>query len=300
MDKISKLSALIFVVGLTASFNANAWFFFFIPGSATRAIGDAITGAKGDICVKDSYKVGDVITSAATGNTAKILSLSGTSSICQNAATPIRADVEFTYTFSSKAGIELSEDYEPQPIKDLERFNGRLLTAKSKSTSGKEIIIFSNIKKPNLDIEQMANNMERSQIALLKDGLAKGAEKIKIHGMNAVRFEVVGTKKGVFGRDATFLITLIDGGNEILVFNQYSYTSNYPESKAEFIAITESIKGLEGEVPSLIGNTSVQTAPGSGQGNSIDKLETLNGLLKKGLITKQDYELKKSQILQSM
>ena len=142
--------------------------------------------------------------------------------------------------------------------------------------------------------------MERSQIALLKDGVAKGAEKIKIHGMDALRFEVVGTKKGVFGREATFLITLIDGGNEILVFNQYAYTSNFLESKTEFIAITESIKGLEGESSSLIGKSSVQTVPGSGQGNSIDKLETLNGLLKKGLITKQDYELKKSQILQSM
>jgi hypothetical protein len=52
MNIVRKLSLLIFIAGLTVSFNANAWFFFFIPGSATRAIGDAITGAKGIFALK--------------------------------------------------------------------------------------------------------------------------------------------------------------------------------------------------------------------------------------------------------
>lgn len=149
---MKKLSALLLVIGLGLSFNANAWFFFFLPGSASRAIGDAITGAKGDICVKDTYKEGDVINSPTTTNTAKILSLSGTSSICQNPATPIRADVEFTYNHSSKAGIDVPDDYDAQPIKDIERFDGRLLLAKSKSVSDKYIRISSLAKKPNLDM----------------------------------------------------------------------------------------------------------------------------------------------------
>ena len=96
---MKKLYSIIFLCLSLTALNANAWFIY-IPGSVTRAIGDAITGAKGDICVKDSYKVGDVITSPQTGNTAKILSLSGTSSICPNPANPIRADVEFTFNFS--------------------------------------------------------------------------------------------------------------------------------------------------------------------------------------------------------
>ena len=302
---MKKFYVLIFVLGCLCSTNANAWFFFFLPGAATRAIGDAFTGAKGDICVKDTYKEGEIITSPATGNTAKILSLSGTSSICKNPATPIRADVEFTYTFTSKAGIELSDDYEPQPVKDIERFNGRLLTAKSKSSSGKELIIFSNLKKANLDIEQMANNMEKAQIALLKDGAAKNSEKIKINGLNAVRFEVVGTKKGVFGQDVTFLITLIDAGNEVLVLNEYCSTSSYPDNRLEFIAIADSIKGLEGDANNVNSvapkQATTKVTPASSSAiNVVDKLESLNSLLKKGLITQQDYDIKKVEILKSM
>jgi hypothetical protein len=303
---------------LGISFNANAWFFFFLPGSATRAIGDAITGAKGDICVKDTYKEGDVIPSTVTTNTAKIVSLSGTSSICQNPATPIRAEVEFTYNHSSKAGIEVPDDYDAQPIKDLERFNGRLLMAKSKSVSDKFIMISSMAKKPNLDMDTMANNFEKAQINLLKEGASKNSERLKINGLNALRFEVTGITKGVFGKDMTYLITLIDAGNEVLYINEWCPTSIFPETKPEFMNVVSSIKGLEGEsitdgIKTTVSKQTVSSkvspktsapvassAPVSPSGSPADKLETLNGLLKKGLITQQDYDAKKAEILKSM
>lgn len=243
---MKKLSLLVFIAGLCISFNANA-FFFFYSGSAVRAISDAISGAKGDICVKDSYKVGDKITSPGTGNTGVIVSLSGTSSKCNNPATPIRAEVEFTYNFSSKAGIELPDDYEQLPITDLDRFNGRLMSAKSRTNSSKAILISSFEKKPNSDIEIMANNASNSQVAKLANASSKNPERIKINGLNAVRFEVSGTTKATFGKDMTYLITLIDAGKEILFINEWCPTAIFPDSKFEFIQITESIKGLEGE-----------------------------------------------------
>jgi hypothetical protein len=317
---MKKLSALLLVVGLGLSFNANAWFFFFLPGSATRAIGDAFTGAKGDICVKDTYKEGDVIPSPVTTNTAKIISLSGTSSICQNPALPIRAEVEFTYNHSSKAGIEVPDDYDAQPIKDLERFNGRLLLAKSKSVSDKSIMISSMAKKPNLDMDTMANNFEKAQINLLKDGASKNSERLKINGLNALRFEVTGTTKGVFGKDMTYLITLIDAGNEVLYINEWCPSSMFTETKPEFVNIVSSVKGLEGEsisdgikttitkqnIPAKADPKSATLAPAvspvpfSSSGNPTDKLEALNSMLKKGLITQKDYDFKKAEILKSM
>lgn len=308
---MKKLYSIIFLCLSLTALNANAWFIY-IPGSVTRAIGDAITGAKGDICVKDSYKVGDVITSSQTGNTAKILSLSGTSSICPNPANPIRADVEFTFNFSSKVSFELPDDYEIQPMKNLERFNGRLLFAKSKSASGKEILIFSNLKMPTSDIQQMANNMERNQIALLKEGTSKNSERLNINGFSALRFEVVGTKKGVFGQGVTFMITLIDVGNEIIVINQFCPTDIYIDSKTEFILIANSTKSINSEL-SVITNNSIDSksvtpsevvskpnSPLQSETNSVTKLELLNELFKKGLINQKDYDAKKSEILKSM
>jgi hypothetical protein len=243
---MKKLSALIFVIGLGISFNANAWFFFFLPGSATRAIGDAVTGAKGNICVKDTYKEGDIITSPNTGDTAKILSLSGTSSMCNNPATPIRAELEFNFTFSPKAGVELSDDYEPVPITDLERFNGYVLRAKSKTQNNQGIQMVSYQRKPTLEITQMANNIEAKGTTnpSLKDAVSKNSEKTVINGMPAIRFEITGMLKGLFGSQVTYLYTILQGDNEILVINTYAPTDKYDAVKQSFYEVAEKIVGI--------------------------------------------------------
>ena len=243
---MKKLSALILVVGLGISFNANAWFFFFLPPGATRAIGDAITGAKGNICVKDTYKEGDVITSPNTGNTAKILSLSGTSSICQNPALPIRAELEFTFNFAPKAGVDLSDEYEPVEILDLERFNGYVLKAKSKTQTNQGIQIVSYKRKPTLEIAQMANNIEAAATKnpKLKDAISKNPEKLTINGMPAIRFEVTGTLAGLFGSSETYLYTLLEGDSEILVINTYAPTDKFDPAKSEFLSIASKITGI--------------------------------------------------------
>lgn len=243
---MKKLSALIFLVGVGISFNANAWFFFFIPPGATRAIGDAITGAKGNICVKDTYKEGDVITSPNTGDTAKILSLSGTSSICQNPALPIRAELEFTFNFSPKAGVDLTDDYEPAEITDLERFNGWVLKAKSKTQNNQGIHIVSYKRKPTLEIAQMANNIESKLIAnpKFKDGVSKNSEKLIINGMPAVRFEVTGTLSGLFGSQVTYLYTILEGDSEILVINTFAPTDKFDAAKSDFLSVAQNVTGI--------------------------------------------------------
>ncbi len=45
--------------GLLVTNTANAWFFFWIPGSVTGKISDAITGSEGENCIGSSAKVGD-------------------------------------------------------------------------------------------------------------------------------------------------------------------------------------------------------------------------------------------------
>jgi hypothetical protein len=92
MKKLIVLSTLL--VGALAPTAANAWFFFFLPGSVTGAISDKITGSEGNNCVGPYAKVGDRITVPGAG-TGVIKSLSGTSMRCTTSEYPIRALLDF-------------------------------------------------------------------------------------------------------------------------------------------------------------------------------------------------------------
>jgi hypothetical protein len=180
-------------------------------------------------------------------------------------------------------------------------------------------MISSTSKKANLDLDTQANNFERAQINALKDGSSKNSERLKINGLNALRFEVTGSTKGVFGKEMVYFVTLIDAGSEVIFINAWSPASVFPEAKPEFINIINSIKGLEGEsvvdgIKTTITKQAMPTkaspnpstlapitpAPTGSVGTPADKLEALNGMLKKGLITQQDYDAKKAEILKSM
>jgi len=336
---MKKINFVLLVALMCCYTNANAFFFFFIPGSATRGVSDAITGAKGNICVKEATKVGDVIPSLA-GNTMKILSLSGTSSACANPALPIRADVEFTFAFKSNAGVNLSEDYEAKPTTDLQRYNGVLLMATSKTTRNKGVVINSREKKPTDDPNVLASNVEKLQISNLAEGVSKNAEQIKINGSNAWRFEVHGKTKGVFGNEMVYIITVLEGVNEIVVVNAYTQLSNYERDKVELQKVATEISGIGG-IASPVTTQEIQQAPvtttpqqtssqvtatvntsapvanqaqqvevqkstGSAQdissttSQTSNKLRELSKMLNEGLITKQDYENKKAELLKSL
>jgi len=77
---------------LLGSTDANAFFFFFLPGGVTGKIADAVTGAEGDNCVGAIAKVGDAIN--INGVMMRVKSLSGTSGRCANPVFPIRALLE--------------------------------------------------------------------------------------------------------------------------------------------------------------------------------------------------------------
>lgn len=78
------------VLSALFSTSAHAWFFFFLPGSVTGAVSDAVTGSEGENCVGPNAKVGDNIR-LPNGDIKSIKSLSGTSVRCTNPTLPIRA-----------------------------------------------------------------------------------------------------------------------------------------------------------------------------------------------------------------
>jgi hypothetical protein len=228
---------------LLAATSARAWFIF-IPGSLTRAVTDAVTGAKGNVCVRDSAKVGDVLTSTS-GNTGTIQSLSGTSSMCRNPAMPIRAEIEFVFSFSSKAGFNLPDEFEAKTITDLQRFNGALLVATSKLQANKGVVVNARKKLATSDPTSIANAVEKAQVAGLVDAKSLNPEQLQINGARAWRFEVEGTTKGMFGQKLTYLVTVLEGDSEILIVNAFIPTADYDANKAELKKLAESVEGLK-------------------------------------------------------
>jgi len=86
-----RIPTLLFLVPLVS----GCWFVY-IPGTVVQSVSDGITGSFGNACVSPSAKMGEKVRTP-TGGTATITAISGPSSRCQNAATPIRAEVTYDY-----------------------------------------------------------------------------------------------------------------------------------------------------------------------------------------------------------
>lgn len=336
--KLFNCKYVIFLIVLNIFSNAQAATFIdFLPPDTVRRLIDGFWGARGNTCVAETAKVGDVITSAA-GNKLKIISLSGKSSICKAPEFPIRCEVDYTFTFKTKAGIELSDDYESKSLTDFQRWGGELVNAVSKSRRNKGVVIASREKKPNIDPQIIASELEKIQINRLAEGHSKNAEQFIFDGLNAWRFEVHGKLKGLFGSSMVYLITIIEGETEILVINSYTSESNFEKEKAEMYKIINGLTRIKNEDRSVINNeTSVQlqsqttnklevvqsqnkplnndnltNQPNSqtNQNNSpqifkdesltvANKLLAISKLLKDGIITEEEYNLKRAEIIKN-
>ena len=225
--------------------DAHAFFFIFIPGSVTQKISDSITGSKGSLCVKESATVDQVLTST-NGNTLKILSLSGTSSLCKNPALPIRADFELIDVFQSKAGIELPDDYEAAELSPYEHYAGWVLKTTFKNDRNRGVQISTVRKSMHINIHQMANNIERAVKANgnLKDVITEGVQEFSVLGHPSVRFEMAATLSGIFGRRVRYIYTVIEGEDEHLVVTEFCNDADTDKLRPDFEKFLLSLKGL--------------------------------------------------------
>jgi hypothetical protein len=254
----------LFVLGLTVSNSAQAWYFFFISVRIPPPKVDSVSDANGKLCVKEGTQVGQILTSE-NGNTAKVILLSGTSPICPNPALPIRAELKFTNTFSSQAGIELPDDFQSIPLGDLQIFNGSILLAMSKRTKNHAIVISSMPKKANSDIETIANNLERQSLnnPKLKNVTSTRTEKLTIQGMPAIRFEISATLGGILGPRLVYQYTLIESDKEVVLVNVYAPVDYMDENRQKLQKLAEQIKGLHSAEPMLPSTVPAVGQPGA-------------------------------------
>ncbi|WP_152555801.1 SHOCT domain-containing protein [Ferriphaselus sp. R-1] len=309
--------------------SANAWFFFFLPSSVTNKISDAITSAEGENCVGSNAKIGDAIR-LSTGAVGIIKSLSGTSVRCAQPEYPIRASLDFSApAFTSKAHIDLPEGWKPTSITEQQKRNGWMLMADNASSNSG--LAFGAIRRESVsDMKKLAEDYRQGSISAIAEAQYSEIEQISVNGLKAWRYEVTGKNKfgaGVSGKKFTYLTTLIEGGEEVILVRSWTVTSGYEKQKVSFILLAESIQGItppgieESKVPShgiteqtpvvlphVVSEYPNQAIQESSQPKQIlpqkesaaTRLKELKALYKEGLISQKDFEVKKQDILKSM
>ena len=320
----------LFVVAsfVLATANANAVFFFFLPGFVTSKIGDALTGAEGENCVKSTAKIGDKLKSAS-GNTATIKSLSGTSSRCPDASLPIRAMLTFDFDFSSKAGMDIPDGWEQKPLTDIQRFEGNLLRAEN-TAQRTGVFVSARGRDSTTDTVAIAQGIANRMISTLEEGKTQNEEQLQINGLKAYRFEVDGKSKGLFHPKFTYVVTLLEAQNELVILNAWSGTGDFAKNKETLQQLAFRIAGVKGTEPqaplassereitvtkqapdgsiavektgdsTTPPNAVIPSQPPSTATSIPDKLRELDKLFKDGVITQVEYETKKKELLAAL
>jgi hypothetical protein len=172
---------LLFVAGMTISFNANAWVFIWIP---VGAIADALSGAEGTNCVAESIKVGDAVNS--NGQRMKVKSLAGASSRCTDSSKPIRAllepdDSPAPPQQTTEAKMDFSDGWVQKDVPSNLKALGTLLMARNE-TIATTLSIFTTKRSAITDTAKFIKTRLNSQMSNLSDATQTETTEMVING----------------------------------------------------------------------------------------------------------------------
>lgn len=245
------------IVALSAGFilsyinSAEAFFFIFIPGSTIDAIGDAITGATGDNCVKDSAKVGDTIR-LSDGSIHEIQKLSGTSDRCQTSDFPIRAQLGPPIIVDNSSpknkaafGIHLPAGWASVEMAPEIKAKGFLFQGINRTIDAGLLVSFVARNKIT-NIDEFANTRRLAQEATLDDANSSSIDKLKLNKYLAWQFYTTGSlRTGInYGKQLIYQITIIAGKTQIVEIKTWAYPATFESHKKELSAIGKAISGL--------------------------------------------------------
>jgi len=261
---MKKLSALIFLIGVCISFNANAWFFFFIPGSVISAVSDAITGNEGDNCVGQQVAVGGIV-KLSNGGSARVKSLSGVSSRCPDSNMPVRAMLEpiqintpitpntvitSSAPLATQARLDLPDSWEQKPLSDGMKAGRNVLYTVNRTTDS-GLLLATVSRRGIADLGTYALTRSATAASRLDNPTQSGVTKVSINGTPAWQFVITGTTKvsplfpsAASGMPMTVLQTIYEGKDEIIVLNSWTTTANYQNQEAELQRIAHSMTGI--------------------------------------------------------
>ncbi len=245
----------VFVSCVSFCTSATAWFFF-IPGSLTGAIEDAITGDEGYHCVARTVQVGDRVRTATGPGIVK--SLSGESSRCLRVWNrPIRALLippedmpdskakDPAAKASSNAQLELGDDWQQRPLQPGQDPKVVVLFAANKTTN--TALTLGTIKRSDLgQIAVFAQTRQAALAANLTDAKLGSIESLMVGELPAWRYTVTGNAKRGNKVTWTYMVTIYEGRDEVIIVNTWTTLSNFELQQAEMHKIEN---GLSGVIP---------------------------------------------------
>ena len=300
---------LAFIVGMVLSSQANAWFFFWLP---VGAIADAMSGGEGTNCVAESVKVGDPVN--FNGQRMKVKSLSGTSSRCSDSSKPIRAllepdDSPAPPQQTTEAKMDFTDGWVQKEVPNALKAGGTLLLVKNE-TLGTTLSIFTTKRSAITDTATFVKTRMNVQMSNLADATQTEITESVINGARVWQGEVTGNLKTGPKTQYTYMLTFFEGSDEIVLVNAYAPSPVFATAKPEVQKVLSTLTGIT-PTPKVIKYTTTpssiaKTVSGSGTQAPLStsegskKLSNLKSMLDKGLITQQDYDTKKSEILKAM
>ena len=160
----------------------------------------------------------------------------------------------------------------------------------------------SSPKPEKISIKELALRFTENQSKLLNDYRVVTLNESTINGLKSVTYEASGQIKSASGKNWTYMTAIIEGSTEIAVFEGWAETANIEQYRSTFAALPATIGGLT-PVASPSTPLAVQPPPPL-QPDAPDfvaeKLRRLQQMLKEGLITPDDFEAKKREILKDL
>lgn len=309
---IHKSLLLTFVfTGLLFTNPASAWFFFWIPGSVTGKIADALTGSEGENCVGSSAKVGDSIR-MPDGSISIVKSLSGTSYRCTQSSHPVRALLEPTgkselasETPTTQAKIDIPDGWEQQPITEQLRASRTVLYVMNK-TIGTGLLLTSQKRSSVTNVETYVNSIRNSERDRLDNAELSELRKVSVNGIDTLQYEVSGNLRTGAKAKLKYLKVFYDGDDEILLISCWATESNYNSHRETLMKLSHSVTGIKKQVVSQNSMEGLQTLKEptnpaqSSDADTTRRLREIKRMLDEGLINQRDYDNKKTEILKAM
>ena len=256
----SSFKYLVFIGTITFTSTAMAWFFY-IPGSLVGAIADAIKGEEGYHCVARSVQVGDRI-NTSTGH-GIVKSLSGESTRCAtNLNKPIRAllipaeGIPGPYAkadesklsakserASSNAKLELSDDWQQRPLQTGQDPKVIMLFAVNKTTN--TALTLGTIKRSELgQVSVFAQTRQATLANNLTDVKLSPIENLMVGQLPAWRYTVTGNSKRGNQTSWTYMVTIYEGQDEVIIVNTWTTSLNFEIQQAEMHKIENGLSGV--------------------------------------------------------
>jgi hypothetical protein len=204
---------------------------------------------------------------------------------------------------STTAKIDVPAGWEKRDLTAVLTAGGGTLYMTNKTTES-GFVMFTTKLEAITDADTYIKTRIASQMSSLENSTARDIVQTSIGGLPVTQVEVTGNLRTGQKLSLTYLLTFYEGSNEVILISMWSSAANFPNQRGEFQKILNTISGISPSVKSIASPSPIKIKLQDGSGgkpsNSMGRLNELNELLKKGLITQQDYNIKKAEILKSM